>query len=167
MSEWKIPKGRRACAGCQREFQPEEPILSVLRDEVVEGRPALVRDDRCSACEPGAPRDGALSHWRTAAPRPDAPKRPRIDEEAVAELFRNLASDPDPARRPLRYVLALILTRRKVLRFTGGEGEGEARVLLLEERATGEVHKIPDLPLSEADIDRVTDEIRGLFQGEV
>ena len=189
MADWTVPKGRRTCAGCQREFRPAEPMVSVLflREQ------ALVREDRCAACEPAADRVGAVSHWRTAAPTPDQPKRAKLDAEAAGELFRRLVTDLKPEQRALCYVLGLVLVRRKSLRLVRQE-EGPplepvpvpesgapstlppppsslppapATYLILEERDTGTTYRLPDLMLSDPEIDRVTGELKDLFQGDV
>lgn len=115
VSDWTVPKGRRACDGCQRPFQPGDPLWSAL--VLAEG--TLRRDDRCPDCHGSAPVADPLCRWRTTAPAPDQPRRTRLDVEAAAELLKRLVADP--AHRPLCYVLALGLVRRRVLKIAGSE----------------------------------------------
>jgi hypothetical protein len=54
-----------------------------------------------------------LAWWKARVPLPD-PKRKRTPNEVLLELFEQLADQPTAA--DLRYVLALLLVRRRVFR---------------------------------------------------
>jgi hypothetical protein len=72
-----------------------------------------------------------FSHWRTAVPEPSAKKRYLVDDEALVELFRRLEDQTDERRLAFRFVLGLVLLRKRLLRVVeqrtepGGDGRGE------------------------------------------
>jgi hypothetical protein len=122
VSEWHVPKGRRLCRTCETEFQPDDPLWSMLmlRESQIE------RDDYCPACEKEADRSDALCVWKTTAPNLAKPKkRMRLNTEAGGELLKRLVEEADPQHRALCYVLALGLVRRKQLKLAGDAPAGD------------------------------------------
>jgi hypothetical protein len=64
----------------------------------------------------GARPDGLLCWWKTIMPEADARKRLVLDDEAIEEVFDRLADDARPNRVAVRWLLAMILLRKKRLR---------------------------------------------------
>lgn len=136
VSDWSLRAAAKACAACRAAFPGGATIVSGLRREAQ----GFVRDDFCEGCFPDA--SGFASRWHTRIPVPP-PSRPRLDPAAVYEFFRNLEGDA-PSERAFRYVLALYLVRRKVLRL-----EGAARGALKLAEAKGDRRfRIPEEPMT-------------------
>ena len=85
--------------------------------------------------EAGGKIDGlrVLGFWRGVMPEPGESKRRFIDDRALTDLFEQLGEggegggEPDhlsPKRAAFRYVLALILVRKRLLRLEPGGGGG-------------------------------------------
>jgi hypothetical protein len=64
----------------------------------------------------GARPDGLLCWWKTIMPEADARKRLVLDDEAIEEVFDRLVDDARPNRVAVRWLLAMILLRKKRLR---------------------------------------------------
>ncbi|MFZ4698214.1 MAG: hypothetical protein ACOYMO_09440, partial [Phycisphaerales bacterium] len=60
--------------------------------------------------------DGLLCWWKTIMPEADARKRLVLDDEAIEEVFDRLVDDARPNRVAVRWLLAMILLRKKRLR---------------------------------------------------
>ncbi|MBQ9874225.1 MAG: hypothetical protein IJM30_07155 [Thermoguttaceae bacterium] len=107
------PKPSRRCAETGRPFVPGEKIYSTLYEE--DG--AVKRRDVCAAAwRSGSRPKNVLARWSTIVRDEDAANKPKLaPNEALTALFVSLADKPDQAA--LRYVLALLLARRRVLRF--------------------------------------------------
>ncbi len=106
------PKPARFCAETGRPFEPGEKIYSFLFEENGEIRRRDVGADAFAS----SPRPENALAWWSSRFSPDAEKKEKIaPNDALADLFEALAERPDEAA--LRYVLALLLTRRRVLRF--------------------------------------------------
>ena len=112
------PKLSRVCAATGRAFEPGEKIFTFLFEENGE----LQRRDLCAEAFASTPRpENALAWWSSRLPN-DAEKKEKLaPNDALLDLFESLANRPDEAA--LRYVLALLLTRRRVLRFEREEIE--------------------------------------------
>lgn len=76
----------------------------------------IVRVDFAADAWSGPPAD-AFGWWKSRVPEPHAKKIKLAPNEVLLELFDQLAEQPD--RADMRYVLALLLVRRRVLRLDG------------------------------------------------
>ena len=162
--DWKIEKRHGECAACGRAFAPGDTVHAAIFDAAsVEEAPApdaaagavFLRRDYCEACWPEAPSDEALGRWRAAVPEPkskDEPVHRRIDIYAARDFFRRLEGSSERARVNFRYILALILVRKKALRFTDVVRAESREYLLLEEPGENIRHKVLDPGLGEEEL---------------
>lgn len=122
------------------------------------------RRDYCLACEP--PTDLApLATWMTRRPEPAARSR-SFDRNTVIELFDAVRRYDRPEHLELRFVLALLLWRRKllILRDTIRDDSGE---IWRFGRAKGdELYDVPRPPLDEPRIEALSDQLDRLLAGE-
>ncbi|MBR4834238.1 MAG: hypothetical protein IKU86_07905 [Thermoguttaceae bacterium] len=110
------PKPTRVCAETGRPFEPGEKIYTFLFEENGE----ILRRDLCADAFASSPRpENALAWWSSRLPNGVEKKEKIAPNDALTDLFESLAERPDEAA--LRYVLALLLTRRRVLRFESEE----------------------------------------------
>jgi len=71
------------------------------------------------AWERGERPNGVFCYWLTAVPEPNQKKKLFVDDEVLMHLLRRLADDARPERIAFRFVIALILMRKKLLRYDG------------------------------------------------
>lgn len=114
--DFEVQRCSRHCAATERELQPGDACFSVLE---VSGAD-VVRKDFCLAGWQGAPA-GAFGWWKSRVPEPTAKKIKLAPNDVLLELFEHLADRAD--QTDLRYVLALLLVRRRVLRVDVAAGE--------------------------------------------
>lgn len=118
------------CAATGRAFAPGEVCCAVLieRDDA----PGLERADYAvRAWEEGArpaPPARVFATWRaTYQPGESGKVKPLLSDEELLDLFQELGEATEPRRLAFRYVLALMLVRRKVL-MAVGSGRGLIKV---------------------------------------
>ena len=104
--------------GDRPEVAPGETSYSVLTSEGAK----VVRNDYSAEAWQGPP-EGALGWWKSHTPTAEAkPKKPHwAPNDVMLQLFDELAESPD--RADMRYVLVLLLLRRRVLRLEETEHE--------------------------------------------
>lgn len=161
--DWEISKTALVCASCSTTFAEGQEIVSVLYDEPN----GFMRKDYCAACRPEPNGGAAFSFWRTRIPPSDAPVRRFVDDDVLRDLFRRLEGHDDPRKRNFRYVLALLLMRKKLLKFQQFRRDENGDTLLLQDRLTGVVHRVADPNLSEEQIDQVTEEIGQVLNARI
>ena len=107
------PKIHRPQAQCSRTgppFQPGDAIISTL----VRSPEGLVRTDTLATAWTGAV-EKSVARWRSTYPKPDATGAVLAPNEVLLDIIEQLEGHQPEA--PLRYLLALQLVRRRVLRF--------------------------------------------------
>lgn len=108
-TDWKIREKEEGCAACKRPFGAGEEHFSIL----VVGADALGREDRCVACFEAAEETPGI-FWRTR--RQAAGRRLTVDFESIERLFLALEGRSEERLEELRYLLALLLVRKKRLK---------------------------------------------------
>ena len=110
--DFEIQRSTRRCAATDRPLEPGEVCYSVLE---VRGADIVRKDYAASAWT--APPAEAFGWWKSRVPEPHAKKIKLAPNEVLLELFDQLAERPEC--EDMRYVLALLLVRRRVLRLDG------------------------------------------------
>jgi len=163
VTDWDIARPTLVCAASGRPLREDEEIYSALYDE----DNSFVRRDFSLECWPPPDIHRALGYWKTRVPRKDAPERKFVDDETVLEFFRRLEGSGEPHQQRFRYVLALFLVRRKLLKFKEIKRSGSDMVLVLHDRLSGADHEIADPRLSEDEIVRVSEEVSSILRVKV
>lgn len=167
MIEWNIQARAHACQACGRPFEDRRPYHTLLFDEKRDYR----RFDVCEPCWTGqysqgaTERKGFISHWQGVyeAP-PPAPPEP-IRRETAETLLRRLVEQNDPSYAAARFILAVMLERKRLLKVKAQFTEAGRRVFVYEHSKTGEVFNIPDPDLKLNELEAVQRQVAALLQG--
>ncbi len=159
--EWNMPRRTDACVGCRRTFEVGESLRAFLyRSEA-----GYERRDYCLRCEP--PADPApLGTWKTRRPEPAARRVQAFDREAVCSFFECLEGARDPAQVQLRFVVALLLWRKKVLKLERTAELGDHDVWEFVVVRSGTVHRVERPDLDEAQLERLSTQLERLLAGQ-
>jgi len=140
--EWDIKARADSCSECALEFADRQVCFSALTF----GEEGYLRRDFCEGCwakvEPGL---SAHSVWQGAFRMPPPPAEEPLKKETAESLLRRLMEDDDPAQNNVRYILAVMLERKKMLveRDVKTDDDGDI-TRFYEHRKTGETFVIPD-----------------------
>ena len=107
--DFEVQRCTRCCAATNRALEPGDECYSVLEIAGAE----VVRKDYSPEAWKGAP-DAAFGWWKSRVPEPTAKKIKLAPNDVLLKLFDQLADKSE--QQDLRYVLALLLVRRRVLR---------------------------------------------------
>ena len=134
MSEWKFRRRTGACTGCNSVFEDGARHVSLLSV----AQELLAREDLCLVCWQGRAKQAAepaqaehLVYWFT---RHRAGKRGmQLDLPTLEAVFLRLEGRTEPKLAEVRYLLCLLLMRKKRLkidRIVRGEGQqGESMLV--------------------------------------
>ncbi len=155
MTDYEIQGPTRVCAATGRELKPGDQFHAVLVEQV--GK--LVRIDYAAEMWPGSPPD-AVAHWSGRVPATDKPRKLVVNDDMLLECFDRLKDSTDPDGMNFRYVVALLLMRRKRFRFEDVIRDAAGRdVLLLKDAKGGTVHQVTDPRLTDDQIAAVQTEV--------
>lgn len=170
-SQYHVARSTGRCAATDRELEAGESIIATLCEREDEG---FDRHDFAEAAwTDGARPERLFSHWRTTVAEPDDDGRQAfVDDEVLVDLFHRLAEDDREQRVAFRFVLALILMRKRLLRFVGRADAGPdgAEVWLMRQR--GQETDTPSLRvinprLDEDDVHELTAQLGEILDGAI
>ncbi len=122
--DYEIQRCTRHCATTGRELAPGEAFYSVLRAEGAD----LLRLDYGSDAWQGPPED-AIGWWKSQIPDRSTQRKHWAPNDVMLQFFDELAEQPD--KQDMRYVLALLLVRRRVMRLEESEVDEQGREIVV------------------------------------
>ena len=140
------PIGKK-CAATGEDLVPGSECHSVL----IEREGELQRLD---FSEKGwtSPPHGALGVWTCIVPKPAEVRHEPLDTKALMTCFEQLIEEASPAREGLRYILALLLVKKRRLRLEGSRSEGDDEYLQLAGAQGEGAYEVRDLNPSDEEI---------------
>jgi hypothetical protein len=154
MLDYQIQPNTRRCVVSGRELQPGEKFYSVLIEEGVR----FVRRDYSPEAWTGPPEE-AFSFWVGRVPQPQSKRRLVLDDDLLHDCFLRLEGQGEPGKVNFRYILALLLMRRRRLKFEETRQEGGQEVLCLRCARTGDRHAVVNPRLTEEEMQQVQEDV--------
>ena len=112
MGDWEINKPLGQCYGNGRKIEYGEEYFGAL----VETEEGLQRRDFCADCwESEKPK--VFCHWKTRLPEPGQKKQLFVVDQMLMAFFERLGNETDPEKVNFRFVLTLVLMRKKLLKY--------------------------------------------------
>ena len=161
------------CAAEGRALVPGEPIVATLCDAPAgdeSGHEFVRRDYALAAWEGGARPEGLVCFWRTAAPEPDQKRRLLVDDDTLLELFERLEGDERPQRIAYRWLLCLILLRKKLLRHVRVDRTADAEHWLVQKRGLDDTLppiRVLNPRLRDEDLQELSEHLGEVMQSEL
>ena len=113
---YDVPRPAGVCAVSGRPIEPGEKFFAVVRETPT----GLERLDVSPEAWADFDRGGLLGFWQSTMPRPEQkPKKLFVDDEVLSTLFERLADTSEQAKLNFRFVLGLILMRKRILSYEG------------------------------------------------
>ena len=120
LMDYEVQRCTRHCAKTGRELQPGEVFYSTL---LAEGAQVVRHDYSAEAWE--GPPEKVLGWWKSQMPHRDAKRLHWAPNDVMLELLEELETQPD--KQDMRYVLGLLLIRRRVVRLEETDHDAEGR----------------------------------------
>lgn len=121
--DFEVKSCSRQCAATQRKLEPGDVYFSVIHAQPAE----LVRRDYCVEAWEGPPED-SLGWWRSRIPTKEGAAPQLAPTDVMLNLFATLADRPE--EQEFRYLLGLLLLRRRVLRRDDSHEDASGREIL-------------------------------------
>ena len=163
MEQWESARPTGVCAATGRELPEGEEYYAVL----FEDGDSFRREDYSAEAWQGPPVQ-AYCHFRTRVPvREPKKKRLLVDDEMLVNFFQRLAEETEPVRLQFRFVLALILMRKRILRYEQTVNDAGAeywQMRLVKEKS---LHRVLNPQLTDEQIDGVSQQLGAILHGDV
>ncbi len=165
--EYNISKTSGQCFSCKSAMAPLQEFMAAVRETGEE----FAREDYCLGCWQAHPVDGepgVVATWRAIVPKPEAKKKLLVDDELLINFFERLGGDADAAKINFRFVLALVLMRKKILVYERMKKDATGQETWIMRFKGGEaLHEVVNPNLDETKISQVSEQLGQIMQGEL
>ncbi len=154
------PGGKCVLTG--RDIPPGEKFMAAVRETAV----GLERADVCLEAWKDYPREGLLAFWQSTMPQPNAKKKIFVDDEVLKQIFDKLSDTEEPAKLAFRFVLGLILMRKRIVMYEGTRHEGGKEIWTIRYRGKDDLFDLLNPNLDEQKIVEVTQHLGEVLNEE-
>lgn len=167
-TEYPVGRPHGLCHVTGGPIAPGQTYFAALR-ETPEGFQRLEFLPEAWNTWPAEEKAGLLAFWRTEMATREAEKRKLlVDDDILAELFRRLADVAEPEKLAFRFMLGLILMRKKKLVYEGSETNAAGRdVWRMRFRKEEEVLEVIDPKLDESQLEEVGRQVGQILHGGI
>ena len=161
--EYNFSKPGNQCAACQKELKPGDGITAVLRETAED----FAREDYCPPCwdsRSATSLADVVGVWQGQMPARQQPKKKLfVDNDLLINFFERLTDAEEPTKINFRFVLALVLMRKKLLVYDKAEKLPDGReAWTMHFKGSEQKHTVIDPHMDEekiAEVSRHLDEI--------
>lgn len=112
MSDWEITRSTGRCSASGRELAEGDAFYAVLFDRGESFERLDYAEDNWTG-----PPEGAFCVWRSKVPPREERKRRFVDDDVLMEFFERLDRQSEESKVQFRFVLTLILMRKRLLKY--------------------------------------------------
>jgi hypothetical protein len=160
--QWEVANTTGRCAATGRAFEEGEEFYTVL----LEDGDSFKRVDYSLSGWSGPP-DGAFCHFKSRVPVKEKQKKLLVDQEVLVGFFERLADETEPVRIQFRFVLALILMRKRLLRYDGSRMEDAVEVWTMTLTRDQSVHRVINPNLTDEQIEGVSTQLSAILHSDM
>lgn len=155
--DFEVQRCTRQCAETHKTFEPDEVFYSVL---VVEGADTVRRDYSAEAWQ--GPPEGVLGWWKSQMPGRGENEVSWAPNDVLLRYFEEL--EDNPQRQDVRYVLGLLMVRRRICRLEDSEqNEAGDELLVLYCPRNEKTYQTPVANPTEQRVDEIQEELAQLL----
>ena len=159
MDEWKINKPSGQCSGSGKTIEFGQEYYAAL----VETDEGLQRRDFCTDYWEKEKPD-VYCYWKTKLSSQDGKKQLFVDDDMLMAFFERLAKDSEQEKINFRFVLTLVLMRKRILKYDSTRNEDGNEIWRLRVVGEKEFVEVTNPHLDEAQIEQLSLQIGQILQ---
>ena len=163
-SGYDVPRPAGVCAVSGRPIEPGEKFVAAVRETPT----GLERLDVSPEAWADFDRSNLLGFWQTTMPRPEQkPRKLFVDDEVLCTLFERLADTSEQSKLHFRFVLGLILMRKRIVLFEASRHEEGRDVWVVRLKGREDRLDLVDPKLTEAQVADVSQQLGEILHQEL
>lgn len=112
------------------------------------------------------PPEGAIGAWKCSVPKPAEVRKQALDPTTLFTFFEQMVELGRPDEERLRYILALLLLRKRKLKLDGSRTEGPDDYLQLSGIQGEGAYEVRDLHLSDEELEQLQQDLNARLTAE-
>ncbi len=163
IQNWSLRSRAHQCALTEKPFEEGETFYTAIYfDPHVNGY--VRRDVALKAWEQELTERKPIAYWKVTYSPQVVEEKPEVaSKESAMALLQRFIEDDEPHTENARYILALMLERKRILSPTAAKETENGRMLFYENKKTSEVFMVRDPELRLDELAQVQDEVATLL----
>jgi hypothetical protein len=162
MDEWEIKKPLGQCSGSGKVIEAGEEYFAAL----VETPQGFERRDFCAEYwQQHKPQ--IFCYWKSKLVPPEQKKKLFVDDDMLMTFFERLANEVEEQKVNFRFVLMLILMRKRLLKYDSSRMENGKEIWKLRLTGTDTMVDVVNPNLSEQQIEQLSSQVGQILQVEL
>ncbi len=162
MDEWEINRPLGQCCGSGKKIRYGEEYFGAL----VETQQGLQRRDFCvDYWEKEKP--NVFCYWKTKLPHPDQKKQIFVDDQMLMAFFERLAEETEQEKINFRFVLAMVLMRKRRLKYDSTRTQDGKEIWCLRIVGDKQTVEVINPHLDEEQIKQLSSQIGEILQTDL
>jgi hypothetical protein len=161
---YEVARARGQCVVCQTPIEPGAAMMAALKETAV----GFERLDVCLTCWAAFDKADLVGFWRTTMPRHEQKKKLFVDDEVLCQLLERLADATEPAKLNFRFVLGLILMRKRLVVYESSRADDAGReIWQIRFRGKDQMMDLLNPRLDESQIQDVSNQLGEILNEEL
>ena len=160
---YEVARPRGQCAVCQSTIEAQQPLMAALRETPT----GFERLDVCLNCWANFERGDLVGFWRTTMPLAEQKKKLFVDDEVLCQLFERLSDTTEPAKLSFRFVLGLILMRKRLIVYEGSRNDDSSEIWSVRFKGKEQQMDLLNPRLDESQIQEVSTQLAQILNEEL
>jgi hypothetical protein len=160
---YDVPRPAGHCAVTGRKIEAGEKFFAAIR----EAPQGMERVDVLPEAWERFDRTGVLAFWQAVMPAHEEKKKVFVDDEVLCTLFERLADAAEPVKVNFRFVLGLILMRKRLIVFEGSRQDAAKDVWVVRMKGKDERLDLIDPKLDEQQVTEVSQQLGEILNQEM
>jgi hypothetical protein len=152
---YSVARALPQCHTCGKAIAPGDKIMAALRETPL----LLERVDICPDCWAAHDKTGLLGFWQTIMPQSTAKKKIFVDDDVLCELFERLGDATEQSKINFRFMLGLILMRKRRIAYESSRNENEVEIWSVRFRGREEKLDLVNPKLNEQQVGEVSTQL--------
>ena len=162
MSDWEINKPLGQCYGTGKKIEYGEEYFGAL----VETGEGLQRRDFCEDYWESE-KPNVFCYWKSRLPNPGKKKQIFVDDQMLMAFFERLENETEQEKINFRFVLALILMRKRRLKYDATRVEDAKEIWRLRIVGDKQIVEVINPHLDEEQIEQLSSQIGEILQTDL
>lgn len=158
-----VPRPGGRCAASGRAIEPGEKFIAAVRETPAGMERLDVAVEHWDAFD----RTGLLAFWQTVMPRSEQKKKVFVDDEVLCTLFERLADAAEPVKVNFRFVLGLLLMRKRLVIYEDTRHEDGRDVWVVRMKGKNDKLELVDPKLDEQQVAEVSGQLGEILNEEL
>ena len=147
IQKWDIQRTEGRCTGSERKLEPGEEFYAALIDKQSCFERADYSVEYWNEHHPEV-----YSFWKTTFPEANEKKRLFVDDSVLFNFFERLEKEEEPLKINFRFVLGLILVRKRMLKYEQTRRDGERVIWYIAHQFVERLQSLGYLPNAATEI---------------